>query len=132
MSAAERYDCTVVTGPRGSGKSTLSAALCTPAATHGQVPAGFVHGVAFAARGSTLATLTATMAGQLTETVPGFAQAAQAFDATLEPAEREGLNALQRRVIGPLAKLRRDEPVRPSSTPSTNSLRPPSRPSTTP
>ncbi len=112
VDAARRHNCVLITGPRGCGKSTLGAALSTPAATRGRVPAGFVHAIAFAARGSTLGTLIAALVGQLNQGVPGFAQAAQSFEAGLDRTEREGLNALHRRVVGPLSRLPGDEPVR--------------------
>ena len=112
VAAAQEHRCVVVTGPRGSGKSTLAAALTRPAAARGHVPAGLAQAVTFGARSGTLATLAAALAGQLTDTVPGFAQAARAYDASLDTAEREGLPALHRRVVGPLSRLKLDGPVR--------------------
>src|SRR5674536_7799 len=99
------HRCVVVTGPRGSGKSTLAAALTRPAVSRGHVPDALVHAIAFAAGGSTLAILTAALAGQLAGTVPGYTAAARAYEAALDPAEQPGLPALARRVIGPLGRL---------------------------
>src|SRR5674536_288848 len=99
------HRCVVVTGPRGSGKSTLAAALTRPAVSRGHVPDALVHAIAFAAGGSTLAILTAALAGQLAGTVPGYTAAARAYEAALDPAEQQGLPALARRVIGPLGRL---------------------------
>ena len=112
VAAVRTHRCVVVTGPRGSGKSTLAAALTRPAAGRGHVPDALVHAIAFAAGGSTLAILTAALAGQLAGTVPGYTAAARAYEAALDPAEQQGLPALARRVIGPLGRLSPPGPVR--------------------
>ncbi|MEU1407878.1 tetratricopeptide repeat protein [Streptomyces sp. NPDC005728] len=89
-------------GPRGSGKSTLAAALAHPEASRGQVPNQFVQAIVFASRTSTLADLAHSLAAQLTETVPGFADAQHRFLRRLTSEERQGLDALHENVIGPL------------------------------
>ena len=110
--AAREHQCVMLTGPRGSGKSTLAAALALPAAAGGHVPDGFVHAIAFATSTSTMDTLSAALAGSLRVSVDGFAQAVNEFDARLDAAEREGLPALQRRVMGPLRLMKLGRPVR--------------------
>ena len=110
--AAQEHQCVMLTGPRGSGKSTLAAALAQPTAAGGHVPAGFVHAIAFATSTSTMDTISAALPGSLRVTVEGFAQAVNEFDARLDPAEREGLPALQRRVMGPLRLMKLQRPVR--------------------
>jgi len=112
VAAVRTHRCVVVTGPRGSGKSALAAALTRPAASRGHVPDALVHAIAFAAGGSTLAILNAALAGQLAGTVPGYTAAARAYEAALDPAEQQGLPALARRVIGPLGRLSLPGPVR--------------------
>jgi AAA ATPase domain len=101
-----------LTGPRGSGKSTLAAALAQPAAAGGHVPDGFVHAIAFATSTSTMDTLSSALAGALRVSVDGFEHAVNEFDARLDAAERDGLPALQRRVMGPLRLMKLGRPVR--------------------
>jgi hypothetical protein len=110
--AAREHQCVMLTGPRGSGKSTLAAALAQPAAAGGHVPDGFVDAIAFATSTSTMDTLSAALAGSLRVSVDGFARAVNEFDARLDAAEREGLPALQRRVMGPLRLMKLQRPVR--------------------
>ena len=112
VSAAREHPCVMFTGPRGSGKSTLAAALALPAAAGGHVPDGFVHAIAFATSTSTMDSLSAALAGSLRVSVDGFAQAVNAFDAGLDAAEREGLPALQRGILGPLRLMKLQRPVR--------------------
>ncbi|WP_327097172.1 AAA family ATPase [Nocardia vinacea] len=112
VSTAQGHQCVVLTGARGSGKSTLSAALAQPAEAGGHVPDGFVHAIAFARSTSTMETLTNALAGQLRVTVDGFARAVNEFDGRLDAAERRGLPALDRRVLGPLRMLTLEHPIR--------------------
>jgi energy-coupling factor transporter ATP-binding protein EcfA2 len=112
VAATREHRCVMVTGPRGSGKSTLAAALTRPLAARGRLPEVLAQAITFAGHSSTMASLAAALAGQLTATVPGFAQAKASYGKTLEPAERQGLSAMQRRVVGPLSQLQLDGPVR--------------------
>ncbi|OHV05264.1 hypothetical protein BKN37_06280 [Mycobacterium talmoniae] len=112
VAAAKVHDCVMLTGPRGTGKSTLAAALAQPSVTDGRVPDGFVNAIIFATPLSTMNTLSSALAGGLRRTVKGFSQAVNAFDERLDPAERESLPALERQVMGPLRLIKRRRPVR--------------------
>ncbi|HEX5144412.1 MAG TPA: tetratricopeptide repeat protein [Mycobacterium sp.] len=105
VTAATTAPRVALVGPRGSGKSTLAAALARPEATRGQVPDQFVQAIAFATRATTLADLAATLAAQLGETVPGFADASHRYRRRLTVEERQSLDALQQHVIGPLTLI---------------------------
>ncbi|WP_130385947.1 tetratricopeptide repeat protein [Kribbella sp. VKM Ac-2569] len=110
--ATTQHRCVVLTGPRGSGKSTLAAAFIRPSAAHGRMSSGTIHAVAFGNGASTLGTLAASLAGQLTDQLPGFQQAARAYASSLDAAEIEGLPSLQRRVLGPLSRVGSMQQVR--------------------
>ena len=112
IAASDRHRCVVLTGPRGRGKSTLAPALSQRCSTADAQSDGGVAAIAFCSRGTTSAALAAALAGQLTDRLPGSAMAARAYEATLDAAEQQGLPALQRRVIGPLARLSPSAPVR--------------------
>jgi hypothetical protein len=112
VAAAASAPRVALVGPRGSGKSTLAAALARPEATHGQVPDRFVQAIAFATRASTLADLAGTLAAQLADTVPGFADAGRRYLRRLTAAEEHSLDALHQHVIGPLALVEPSPAVR--------------------
>ncbi|MFE4621229.1 tetratricopeptide repeat protein [Streptomyces sp. NPDC056747] len=105
VAAAGSSTRVALVGPRGSGKSTLAAALALQ-------PDDFLHGIAFCVRSSTVASVAHSLAAQLRVTVPGFAEAARDYRARLSSAEREGFDALEQHVLGPLATARHPFPVR--------------------
>ena len=112
VAAGQEHRCVVVTGPRGCGKSTLAAALTRAAAGRSRISESPAQAIAFCDQGTTLPNLAAALAEQLTDTVPGFALAAQDYLANLDNDERRDLSALHRRVVGPLSQLRLEDPVR--------------------
>ncbi|MFB7588645.1 hypothetical protein [Streptomyces sp. NPDC056169] len=105
VAATESSTRVALVGPRGSGKSTLAAALALG-------PDEFLHGIVFGTRSSTVASVAETLAAELRITVPGFPEAAQDYLSRLSPAEREGFDALEQHVLGPLALVRPPSPVR--------------------
>ena len=112
VAASDSHQCVIVSGPRGSGKSTIAAALSRPTETDGMVPAHFVQGVAFANRTSILTDIAATLAGQLEDSVPNFREAVFAYQRRLSRAEAESLDAFHRMLVGPLQYLAPGTPVR--------------------
>ncbi|EID79008.1 hypothetical protein W59_15616 [Rhodococcus opacus RKJ300 = JCM 13270] len=110
IEAGEQYQCVVLTGPRGRGKSTLAAALFRSSTTP-SVREAAITAIAFCSRDTTSAALAAMLAAQLTDRLPGFAASARAYEASLDDVELQSLPALQRCVIGPLARLHLSTPV---------------------
>ncbi|MFE5711883.1 tetratricopeptide repeat protein [Streptomyces sp. NPDC056501] len=104
VAAAESSPRVALVGPRGSGKSTLAAALALR-------PDEFLHGIVFGTRSSTVASVADTLAAELRITVPGFAEAGHDYLARLSSAERDGFDALEQHVLGPLALARHPSPV---------------------
>ncbi|NJC85694.1 NACHT domain-containing protein, partial [Planosporangium mesophilum] len=105
VAAATTTTWVALVGPRGSGKSTLAAALARPTSTRGKVPDRFVQAIAFATRTSTMADLAGTLAAQMAVTVTGFGGASNRYLHRLTSEEQQGLDAMQRHVIGPLTLL---------------------------
>ncbi|GAA1987142.1 tetratricopeptide repeat protein [Amycolatopsis minnesotensis] len=91
-----------VTGEAGSGKSTLIAALTRPSVAEGEIPPKLLHAAVFLDAGSTVESVSAELAAQLSRTVPGFAEAAARLAALGEEA-RTHAGALELGVLGPLA-----------------------------
>jgi TPR repeat protein/energy-coupling factor transporter ATP-binding protein EcfA2 len=109
VAAAREHRCVMLTGARGSGKSTLAAALMQPAAGHGRVPAGFAQAITFAGSTSTMDTIAGALAGQLRDSVEGFARALTEYETRLEEQERAKKPALERWVRGPLGLMKRHD-----------------------
>jgi hypothetical protein len=108
------HRCVVVNGAAGSGKSALVSALARPEVTHGVVPDGYVHAVGFLSATTNAEELAGSLSWQLNQRVPSFAEGLHTFEMRTQanPDEWTSLNALQRKVIGPLRLLRPDGPVR--------------------
>jgi hypothetical protein len=81
--SAER--CVAVTGPAGTGKSVLAAALGRPELAPGVVPKGLVQAMVFLDRGSTDISVARELRDQLRVTVPSFTAAEAAYRSTGEP-----------------------------------------------
>ena len=105
VSSAVEHRCVAVIGDAGQGKSTLAAALARPEQSGGQVPGGFVDAIVFVSRSSTSGELAQALADQLSRTVEGFPDAMRRFQAMTSLQEWQGLDALQRLVVGPLKQL---------------------------
>lgn len=104
-----------ICGPADTGKSTMLAALARPSVAGSYVPPDFLHAVLFAARGQTAEQLARELARQLRRTVPGFAEAGEAFLGELDEAARAGASAFDLVILGPLRTLApqwTDSPVR--------------------
>jgi energy-coupling factor transporter ATP-binding protein EcfA2 len=109
VAASQQHRCVVLTGPRGTGKSTLAAALIEQDGAHGRVPSGFAQAITFAEPTSTMDTIAGALAGQLRSSVDGFAQALTEYRARLEEEERAKKPALERWIRGPLGLMRRSD-----------------------
>jgi energy-coupling factor transporter ATP-binding protein EcfA2 len=112
VAASAKNRCVVLTGPRGAGKSTTAAALAKPASSDEHVPDGFVQAIAFGRHDIQGPTVASMLAGQLRVNVEGFARAVNEFDKSLDPGEREGWSAVDRRILGPLGLMKLEHPVR--------------------
>ena len=111
VEATHKHPCVVLTGVKGTGKSTLAAALAQPARARESVGAGLAHAIAFGAHNTYGSNLAAVLAGQLRRTIDDFAEAVDRFEID-HPGERNQRDALERNVIGPLRLLKLKEPVR--------------------
>jgi len=94
-----------ITGKAGAGKSTMLAALARPSVAGSYVPPDFLHAVLFASRGDTAERLASELARQLRRTVPGFADAEQAYRTGLDDAGLSGASAFDLTLLGPLRTL---------------------------
>ncbi|UMP03838.1 FHA domain-containing protein [Amycolatopsis sp. EV170708-02-1] len=94
-----------ITGEEGAGKSTMLAALARPSVAGSYVPPDFLHAVLFASRGDTAERLAHELARQLRRTVPGFADAEQAYRTGLGDAALSGASAFDLALLGPLRTL---------------------------
>ena len=112
VTASEDDRCVALEGLAGTGKSALAAALARPEVTDGMVPEAFVQAIAFIAEGITASSLAEQLASQLQRSVPGFADAQDAFRRHTTQVELAELDPLQREVIGPLRRLHSDRTVR--------------------
>ncbi|EME62007.1 Nephrocystin-3 [Amycolatopsis decaplanina DSM 44594] len=104
-----------ITGEAGAGKSTMLAALARPSVAGSYVPPDFLHAVLFADRGETAERIARELTRQLRRTVPGFADAEDAYRAGLDDVARTGASALELALLGPLRSLaprRTGSPVR--------------------
>ncbi len=104
-----------ISGAADAGKSTMLAALARPSVAGSYVPPDFLHAVLFASRGQTAEQLARELARQLRRTVPGFAEAGEAFLSGLDDAARAGASAFDLVILGPLRTLApqwTDSPVR--------------------
>ncbi|HSV65487.1 MAG TPA: tetratricopeptide repeat protein [Mycobacteriales bacterium] len=99
---AER--CMAVTGPAGTGKSVLVAALGRPELAPGVVPAGLVHAMVFLDPGSTDISIAYELRDQLRLTLPSFTAAEAAYRSSDGPPEQEW-EPLTQEVTGPLRVL---------------------------
>jgi pSer/pThr/pTyr-binding forkhead associated (FHA) protein len=92
-------------GAAGAGKSTTLAALARPSVAGSYVPPDFLHAVLFATPGQTVEQIARELARQLRRTVPGFAEAEQAYQGRLDDAARSGASAFDLALLGPLRTL---------------------------
>jgi energy-coupling factor transporter ATP-binding protein EcfA2 len=107
VTAAQQHSCVVLTGPRGTGKSTLAAALSESDKVQGSVPTRFAQAITFADPTSTMDIIAGALAGQLRGSVEGFGPALTEYQARLEEEERAKKPALERWIRGPLGLMRR-------------------------
>jgi tetratricopeptide (TPR) repeat protein len=107
---SEANRCVAVIGQAGAGKSALVAALTRPEVTRGAITPGFLSAVVFVASATPSEELAGFLAWQLSRSVPGFADCLRDFEARTQRApEWAGLDALHRKVIGPLRMLNRTD-----------------------
>jgi tetratricopeptide (TPR) repeat protein len=92
-----------VTGPAGTGKSRLVAALARPSVAERVVPPKLMDAVLFLSATDTASTVAAELARQLGRTVPGFADSAAAYQDSVDPTVWQAADSFQRAVLGPLA-----------------------------
>jgi tetratricopeptide (TPR) repeat protein len=112
-SLLEANRAAAVAGPAGSGKSALVAALARPEVTRGAIPPGFLSAVVFLTANTTAEEVARVLATQLSQSVPGFADCLDEFKTrTQQTTEWASLDALHRKVIGPLRMLDRTELLR--------------------
>ena len=100
---SQRHPLVAVVGGAGAGKSTIAAALIRPEVAPGIVPLRFAQAAVFASESSTPTQLAMDLSGQLGRSVPGFDGLAGAFERAASEEDWNGLDALQRYVVGPLS-----------------------------
>jgi hypothetical protein len=105
VEAARSHPVVVLTGEAGAGKSMLTSALARPEVAGGHVPAGFVHAIAILGQSATQRSLAADLERQLWRSLPGFTEAMAEFERIVPLAERERLDLLTGKLLGPLAHL---------------------------
>lgn len=101
-----------VVGEAGVGKSALAAALVRWEVTEGRVPQGFAQAIAFLTPATSSTELAAQLAAQLDRSLPDFTTARVRFQRDTPESEWQGLDALQREVLGPLRLVGMDSPLR--------------------
>jgi hypothetical protein len=95
----------LIVGASGSGKSTLLAVLIRPKIVDTlDIAADYIKAAVFLDKTSTLESLAAELAAQLTATVPGFGQATQDVAAALTPADLKTLGSFDTAVRLPLVR----------------------------
>lgn len=97
-------------GGAGSGKSALVSAMARPELLPGH-PSRFLAAVSYASLSHTLPDIADSLAEQLGNT-PGIPDAKAAYRQATDPQEYENLPALERRVFGPLKKMKIRERIR--------------------
>jgi tetratricopeptide (TPR) repeat protein len=110
MGALFSAQLVVLVGRAGSGKSALVSAMARPELLPGH-PSRFLAAVSYASLSRTLPEVADSLAEQLDNT-PGFPDAETAFRHATDPQEYENLPALERRVFGPLKKMKILERIR--------------------
>jgi hypothetical protein len=108
---SQRHPLMAIVGEAGMGKSAIAAALIRPEVVPGVVPPRFAQAVVFASESSTPTQVAADLSGQLRRSVPEFSALVRAFERATSEEEWDGLDALHRRVVGPLT-LHQGGPVR--------------------
>jgi hypothetical protein len=101
-----------ITGPPGSGKSKLIAALARPSVAEGILPPKLMQAVLFLSAMDTAERVAEEIARQLGKSVPGFADATAAFRASLDDAAWQAADAFMRVVLGPARALSATAPIR--------------------
>ena len=105
VEAARSHPVVVLAGEAGAGKSMLMSALARPEVAGGYVPAAFVQAIAILGQSTTQRSLAAELERQLRRSLPGFVDAVAEFDRTVPLTERERLDLLTGKVLGPLAHV---------------------------
>ena len=101
-----------VVGEAGVGKSALAAALVRGEVSESRVPQGFAQAIAFLTPATSSTELAAQLAAQLDRSLPDFTTARVRFQRDTPESEWQGLDALQRDVLGPLRLVGMDSPLR--------------------
>ncbi|AMV35878.1 ATP-binding protein [Planctomyces sp. SH-PL62] len=112
VAASQAEPIVVLAGAAGSGKSTLASALTRPELATGLVPEGFVQAIGVLLAQTTEVGLARDLETQLKRSVPGFADAVQAFQLAVPDDERKRLDHLSLKVLRPLAYLPESSVVR--------------------
>jgi tetratricopeptide (TPR) repeat protein len=112
VEASADQQCLALVGKTGSGKSALMAGLARPEVTEGQVPEGFLQAIIFLSQATDSATLASELSHQLQISVEGFADALNAFQASILPDEFNKMDLMQRSVVAPLRRLPQTQLIR--------------------